>query len=97
MPIYFSCFITALLSVSGDLDNLTLPQCGRLFILRVIDAMLRQQSPWRQTQEQVPNCQNSVCGYPRAEARLFLQEFGSSSRGSRPAISFILFCRNGRE
>jgi hypothetical protein len=36
MPIYFSCFITALLSVSGDLDNLTLPQCGRLFILRAI-------------------------------------------------------------
>src|SRR5712692_7664487 len=36
MPIYFSWFITALLSVSGDADNHNLPQSGRLFILREI-------------------------------------------------------------
>src|SRR5208282_317247 len=36
MPIYFSCFITALLLVSGDPNNHNLPQSGRLFILRVI-------------------------------------------------------------
>jgi hypothetical protein len=42
MPIYFSWFITALLSVSGDANNHNLPQSGRLFILRVI-AIFRQQ------------------------------------------------------
>src|SRR4029077_14871054 len=36
MPIYFSWLITALLSVSGDVNNHNLPQSGRLFILRVI-------------------------------------------------------------
>src|SRR5216684_5001127 len=40
MPIYFSWFITALLSVSGDADNHNLPQSGRLFILRGIRAMM---------------------------------------------------------
>src|ERR1035437_6832225 len=30
MPIYFSCFITALLSVDSDRNNHTLPQSGRL-------------------------------------------------------------------
>src|SRR5277367_2920950 len=41
MPIYFSCFMTTLLSVSGDPNNHNLPQSGRLFILRVI-ACLQQ-------------------------------------------------------
>src|SRR6185369_8866841 len=41
MPIYFSCFITALLLVSGDPNNHNLPQSGRLFILRVM-AIFRQ-------------------------------------------------------
>jgi hypothetical protein len=36
MPIYFSWFITALLSVSGDPNHHNLPQSGRLFILRVM-------------------------------------------------------------
>jgi len=37
MPIYFSWLITALLSISGDVNNHNLPQSGRLFILRVIE------------------------------------------------------------
>ena len=57
MPIYFSCFITALLLVSGDPNSHNLPQSGRLFILRVM-AMLCQsnQKEYRHTPPAVRVC-----------------------------------------